>query len=113
MASSWLAFLDTNIPIYDDVSASDGDSGLRRARWTGYGQRALGDIWLSGDYMFTYTTGTVSISASSNAGDLPSDFLEFGDVGGLWEPGSNLQLEEIRPVSAYGASLQNGASLRG
>lgn len=95
------AFIDAGIEYYDNTGSSDTDNATRRARWLQFTQEGLDEIWLSGDYVFSYTTSTVSISAGSDSGDLPADFMEFGLVGGIWDSTSTDQLEQIRPIEAY------------
>lgn len=96
------AAIDTALAHYDQVSDSDADNTARRARWLQWFQEALDEIWISGDWTFSYTTGTVSISAASDSGDLPADFMEFGVMGGIWDNNTLDQMGEVRPVEAYG-----------
>lgn len=95
------AFIDEGIAYYDNTGASDADNTTRRARWLAFTQQALDEIWISGDYVFSYITGTVSFSAATDSADLPADFMEFGEVGGIWNSSTTDQLEQVRPIEAY------------
>ncbi len=99
---------------YDQVSSSDGDNTNRRARLLQFSQEAFDEVWNYEDWPFTYTTGTVTVSAAASSADLPADFMEFGTMGGIWDNASFDQLAEWTPVQAYGrvVSGQAGDNLR-
>lgn len=99
-------FINTGITNYDSVSSSDADNTARRARWLQYLQEAVDEIWIKEDWNFSYKTGTVSISAASDSGDLPSDFMEFGSKGGIWDNNTLKPMPEVRPVEAYGGVVE-------
>lgn len=100
------ALIDTALDYYVNVGSGDADNTTLRARVLQFAQEALDEIWISGDYVFSYTTASVTIAAGESSGELPEDFLEFGEVGGIWDDSdgaSGEQMRELRPVEAYGA----------
>ncbi len=109
MAADTDTIIDTAIDHYDQVSSSDSDNTNRRARWLQWFQEALDEIWISGDWTFSYTTGTVTVSSSTDSGDLPADFMEFGEVGGIFDNTTTEQMSEIRPVEAYSGVITSSS----
>jgi hypothetical protein len=99
--------IDTLLEKYDQISSSDTDNTARRARYLQFAQNALDEIWISGDYSFTYKTGTVSFTAAGDTADLPADFMEFGEVGGIFNDSTDTQLGEVRPVEAYSGVISS------
>lgn len=102
-------FISNGINYYDTVSSSDADNTARRARWLQFLQEAVDELWIKEDWAFSYITSTVSISAASDSGDLPADFMEFGLVGGIWDSNTTTKLPEVVPVHAYGGVVESQA----
>jgi hypothetical protein len=98
--------IDKLLEIYENVSSSDSDNTTRRARLLQYCQEALDEIWVHSDWLFSYKTGPVSITAAGDSGDLPSDFMEFGSMGGIFNDSTDTQFSEVLPVEAYGGVIQ-------
>jgi hypothetical protein len=93
--------IDTVLEKYMGVSASDSNATAKRARILQNAQEALDEIWIFADWLFSYKTGTVSFTAASDSGDLPADFMEFGEVGGIMNNDTDTQFGEVRPIDAY------------
>lgn len=103
------SLIDHLLANYSNVTANDADNTARRARLLQFCQEAFDWIWNSGDYTFSYTTGTVSITSGSDSGDLPADFMEFGVMGGIFDNSTLGQMEEITPVRAYADVIAGAA----
>lgn len=99
------ALLNAQMSYYVNIGSGDADNSTNRARCLQFSQEAMDEIWFSGDYLFSYITASVTITAAGSAGDLPADFMEFGEVGGIFDDALDEQMQEIRPVEAYGAVI--------
>lgn len=100
------ALIDYILEKHFNVSSSDANASPKRARILGAAQRALDEICAEDDWLFSYKTSTVSISSGANTGDLPADFMEFGEVGGIFEDNTDVQWGEGRPVDVYSGVIQ-------
>lgn len=79
------ALIDAVISYTDNSSSSDGDNALRRLRMLQWCQERFEEIWYFRQWPFRARTGTVTVAAAANSGDLPSDFAEIGDQGGVYD----------------------------
>lgn len=80
------ALINTVLNYTDNVSSSDADYSARRTRILQTAQEVCEEVWNFTEWPFTYKRNTAySLTASVDEVDLPSDFLELGRHGGLWE----------------------------
>lgn len=89
--------IDNVLAYTDNVSAIDGDNATRRLRYLLYTQQVVDEVWNQRDWAFKYKRGTLAVSASGT--DLPADFQEFGNQGGVYDANGRM-LHEISPQEA-------------
>jgi hypothetical protein len=102
--------IDTVLAYSDDLPPSDGNNTPRRARVLQYLQEVCEDVWNYHEWLFTYKRTTAfSLTASATAIDLPSDFLEIGRHGGLWENAGDHHWTEVGPQEL--SAVREGSTL--
>lgn len=84
------ALIDIIINYVDNSSSADNDNSVRRTRILQYAQEVFDEVWYFRGWPFKSRSGTVTVTAGNNAGDLPADFGEFGDKGGVYDGTSAL-----------------------
>lgn len=87
------ALIDLILNYTDNTVSSDTDNTARRARLLQYAQEVFEEVWYWRQWPFRARSGTVAVTATNNAGDLPADFADFGDKGGIYS--GTIELEEI------------------
>lgn len=88
-----------------NISAADADNTDRRARVLQYYQDTVDEVWLVREWPFSFKEATVAIG-SDGSGTLPTDYLELGSLGGVYDT-NGVKLEEI-PFPALKSKLIRG-----
>lgn len=101
--------IDAVLAYTEDISATDNDNATRRARLLQYMQEVVDEVWNFKEWAFkTVGATTVTIAASASSADLPADFQELGQMGGVWDSqGARMQEISINELEEF---KLNGAS---
>jgi len=87
--------IDAVIAYSDNVSASDGDNAGRRLRILQLAQEVGEEVWNFREWPFSYKRGTLAIAASAVETAMPTDFMELGRHGGIFDNNTKLPYDEI------------------
>ena len=69
-----------------NVGGTDYLNAARRLRVLRAGQRAVDQLWGRTNWPFKRTSSTVAITSGAYEGDLPANYLAFGQHGGVFLP---------------------------
>src|SRR5262245_2499139 len=85
------------ITFTDNVTALDAENATRRLRYLLYAQEIFEEVWNWRDWPFKYVTGSITVAAADGDADLPADFQEFGNQGGVYIQATGRMLHEVTP----------------
>lgn len=85
------ALIDLIINYTDNVSASDGDNAGRRLRMLQWAQEVFDMVYTHKEWRFRLVTSDVTLVTGFV--QLPSDFHDFGDEGGVFNPRGDKMIE--------------------
>jgi hypothetical protein len=86
--------IDSTLAYYDGVDPDDGDNAARRAQLLQFLQHVYEYVRNYREWQFTYKTGTITILAGTTSIAVPTDFMEFGGNGHLYDPSRRLRMIE-------------------
>lgn len=90
-----LTLIDAVLAYTDDVAPSDADYSARRLRILQISQEVCEEVWNYREWPFSYKRGTMTIAASAVETAMPTDFLELGRNGGIFDNNTKLPYDEI------------------
>lgn len=87
--------LDTALSYTDNVNPSDGDYAARRLRLLQVSQEVCEEVWNYREWPFSYKRDTMSVTGSAVEAAMPTDFMELGRYGGVFDSTTKLPYDEI------------------
>lgn len=94
------ALIDLILTHTEEVGATDNENATLRARILARAQEILDKVWENADWDFKLKQTTVSMTTAGVA-DLPSDWADFGENGGVYISGQKWKLVYLEPRELY------------
>ena len=100
--------ISTVINYTDNVSATDADNGDRRARILQLTQETFEDVWNYREWPWRFR-GPTTLAITAGSADLPADFADFGQNGGVFDVASGRKFSEL-PIQMFQERILTGAN---
>lgn len=87
--------IDAVLAYTDNVAPSDADYTARRGRILQLAQEVAEEVWNYREWPFSYKRGTMTVTALAVETAMPTDFMELGRHGGVFDENTKQAYEEI------------------